>query len=123
MSPTPDPVWPVLVLALVQLVDAAACVRPVPFVARCLDDVGFPRRWWWVLPPLKLAAVGGLVLGLVVPYLGALTCGALVAYFVVAVGMHVRARDLGRNLFVNALGMLALCVAAGVIAFAGVPAA
>lgn len=122
MSPTPDPAWPVLVLALVQLVDAAVCLRPVPSVARCLDDVGFPRRWWWVLAPLKLAAANGLLLGLVVPYLGALTCGALVAYFVVAVGMHVRARDLGRNLFVNALGMLALCVATALIAFTGVPA-
>ncbi len=29
-------------------------------------------------------------------------------YFVVAITMHVRARDFGRNLFANATGMLVL---------------
>ena len=40
-----------------------------------------------------------------------MTCWALIAYFLVAIGMHVRARDFGRNLFVNATGMLVICVA------------
>jgi hypothetical protein len=40
--------------------------------------------------------------------LALVTCAALVAYFVVAIAMHVRAGDYGRNLFVNAIGMLIL---------------
>jgi hypothetical protein len=43
-----------------------------------------------------------------------LTSAALLAYFLIAIAMHLRARDLGRNLFVNASGMLVLCVATGV---------
>jgi hypothetical protein len=42
---------------------------------------------------------------------------ALVLYFVVAVSMHVRARDLGRDLFLNATGMLLVCLATLVFSF------
>ncbi len=52
------------------------------------------------------------------PYLGAVTCAALVAYFLVAIAMHVRARDLGRNLFVNATGMLGISAGVGAFCFA-----
>ncbi|HWN29295.1 MAG TPA: DoxX family protein [Actinomycetospora sp.] len=114
---TPDPVWPVVVLALIQLGDAALCRRPVAFVARCLTDVGFPRRWWPVLTPLKIAAALGLLAGVVVPWLGLVVCLCLVAYFVVAITMHLRARDLGRNLFLNASGMLIVCCAVTVVSF------
>jgi len=31
--------------------------------------------------------------------------------------MHIAARDFGRNLFLNATGMLAICVATGVFCF------
>lgn len=109
MTPTPDPVWPVLVLAAVQVVDALFCIEPVSFVRRCLENVHFPRAYWRYLTPLKLAAVTGLVAGIWLPYLGLLTSGCLVAYFVVAITMHVRARDLGSQLFLNASGMLILC--------------
>jgi hypothetical protein len=111
MSVLPDPIWPVVVLALIQVVDAAISHRPVAFVARCFEDVGFPRRWWWIFTPIKLASAAGLIAGLWIPYLGAITCVALVVYFVVAIGMHVAARDFGRNLFVNATGMLVICAA------------
>ena len=37
---------------------------------------------------------------------------ALGSILVVAVAMHIRARDFGRNMFLNAGGMLATCVAA-----------
>ncbi|MEU8002259.1 DoxX family protein [Catellatospora sp. NPDC049111] len=113
----PDPVWPVAVLALIQLVDAAWCVKPVRFVAQCLEGVRFPRRYWRLLTPLKLAAAAGLLAGLWVPYLAAVTNGALIAYFLVAIGMHIRARDFGRNLFVNASGMLVLSAAVFAYAF------
>lgn len=102
---------PVLGLAAVQVVDAMLCWKPVPFIARCLDDVHFPRRWWPVLTPLKSAAAAGLVVGMWWPPLAAVTSGCLVAYFVAAVGAHVRARNFSRNLFVNAAGMLGICTA------------
>jgi hypothetical protein len=113
----PDPVWPVLALAAIQVVDGLLCLKPVSFIAQCFDDVHWPRRLWWVMPPLKFTAAVGLLAGLWVPYLAALTCGALVVYFVVAIGMHVAARDFGRNLFVNATGMLAICIATGIACF------
>lgn len=106
-----NPWWPVVALAGIQAVDAALCWRPVPFIAQCFRDVSFPTRFWPVMTPLKLAAAAGLVVGVWVPPLAVVTTSCLVAYFAVAVAMHVRARDLGRNLFVNATGMLALCVA------------
>lgn len=110
-----EPWWPLAGLAAVQVGDAALCAKPVDFIRGCLLDVGLPRPFWPVLPLVKLAAAFGLVIGIWVPALRLLTCAALVCYFLLAVGAHLRARDFGRNLFVNATGMLALC--AGELAF------
>ena len=117
MTLLPDPIWPVVVLAVVSFVDGLLCLRPVGFIAKCFEDVHWPRRHWWIMPPIKFAAAGGLVAGIWVPGLAALTTLCLIAYFVVAISMHVRARDFGRNLFLNATGMLLLCVATGVFCF------
>jgi len=106
-----DPWWPLAALALVQLGDAAMCVPPVAFIRQCLIDVHFPQRFWKVLPLLKVAAAGGLVAGIWLPPVAILTCAALVGYFVVAIASHIRARDFGRNLFLNATVMLLICVA------------
>lgn len=106
-----EPWWPLAALAVVQVLDAGLCWRPAAFVADCLNDVRFPSSFWSMLTPLKLASAVGLVIGIWVAPLALLTCGALVAYFVVAVGMHLRARDFGRNLFVNATAMLVFCFA------------
>ena len=113
----PEPVWPVVLLAVIQLADGVMCLKPVGFIARCLTNVRFPRRYWRWLSPLKFAAALGLLAGIWIPYLGAVTCAALVLYFVVAVTMHVRARDLGRDLFLNATGMLLICLATLVFSF------
>jgi hypothetical protein len=113
----PEPIWPVVVLAVIQLVDGVLCLRPVDFIARCLTNVRFPRRYWRWLSPLKFAAACGLLVGIWIPYVGVVTAAALVLYFVVAVIMHVRAGDLGRDLFLNATGMLLLCLATWVFAF------
>jgi hypothetical protein len=85
-------------LAAFQFADAAFSRRPLWFVEQCLQDVRFPRPYWWVFTPLKAAAGAGLVAGLWVPYVGAVTATALVVYFVLAVGSHLRVADIGRNL-------------------------
>ncbi|MFC7945294.1 DoxX family protein [Microbacterium oxydans] len=106
----PDPIWPIIVLAVVTAVDAVLCLKPVAFIAQCFTDVRFPRRYWWIASPIKFAAVAGLIAGIWIPFLALFTTCCLIAYFVVAIAMHIRARDLGRNLFVNASGMLLLCL-------------
>ncbi|WP_405848545.1 DoxX family protein [Streptomyces niveus] len=117
MRALPDPVWPVVVLALIQVGDGVLCMGPVRFVRECFEGVKFPREWWWVTVPVKFAAAVGLILGVWVPVLGGVTVWALVAYFLVAVLIHVRARDFGRNLFLNAAGMLAICVSVALYSF------
>ncbi|MFC7673940.1 DoxX family protein [Mycolicibacterium sp. GCM10028919] len=117
MTPLPDPQWPIIALAVVQFVDALMCLKPLAFIAQCFEGVGWPRRLWWLMPPIKFAAAAGLLAGLWIPYLGAITCAALVVYFLCAIAAHVRARDFGRNLFLNATGMLVICVAVGVYCF------
>jgi uncharacterized membrane protein YphA (DoxX/SURF4 family) len=112
MSPMlPEPVWPVVALAAISWFDAAISWKPVPFIAQCWEDVHVPRRCWRLLAWLKIAAGAGLVAGIWIPWLGLVTAVCLVGYFVGAITAHLRARDLGRNLFVNATGMLVLCVA------------
>lgn len=106
-----DPWWPLAGLAAIQLGDAVISYKPVRFVRECLLDVGFPPRLWNFLSPIKVAAAAGLIIGIWLRPLAVLTCAALVCYFLLAIAMHVRARDLGRNLFVNATGMLMLCTA------------
>lgn len=117
MTLLPDPVWPVIVLAAISLADAVLCIKPVRFIAQCFEDVKWPKSRWWMMAPIKFAAAAGLILGIWIPGLAALTTVCLVAYFVVAITMHIRARDFGRNLFVNAIGMLVLCVGTGVYCF------
>jgi hypothetical protein len=94
----PDPVWAAMALAGFQLADAAFSRRPLWFVEQCLEDVRFPRPYWWVFTPIKAAAGVGLLAGLWIPYIGASTAGLLVLYFALAVGSHLRVADIGRNL-------------------------
>ncbi|WP_412515438.1 DoxX family protein [Actinomadura madurae] len=104
------PWWPLAGLAAIQLGDAAMCLKPAGFIRACLTDVRFPRRYWRLLPVLKTAAAVGLMAGIWIEPLAVITAAALVAYFLVAIIFHIRARDFGRNLFVNATGMLVLCI-------------
>lgn len=106
-----EPWWPLAALALIQLGDGLMCLKPMAFIRQCFEDVGFPRRWWWVAPPIKFAAAAGLVIGIWVRPLAIITAGALVLYFVMAATAHLRARDFGRNFFLNCLGMLLACLA------------
>ncbi|UZX05241.1 hypothetical protein F8G81_01120 [Arthrobacter sp. CDRTa11] len=113
----PDPSWPILVLAGISLVDGFLCIKPAPFIAKCFEDVHWPQRHWWLMTPIKFAAAAGLIAGLWIPGLGALTTACLILYFLIAIGMHIRARDFGRNLFLNAFGMLAICITTGLYSF------
>lgn len=117
MAPFPEPIWPMLVLAAISLVDGILCVKPVRFIAECFTDVKFPRKYWSLIPPIKFAATAGLVAGVWIPGLGILTTACLIVYFVVAISMHIRAGDFGRNLFVNATGMLLTCIAVLIFCF------
>lgn len=113
----PEPIWPVIVLAAISFADGLLCIKPVGFIAQCFIDVRWPQKWWWIMPPIKFAAAAGLIAGIWIPWLGLATNVALIAYFIVAITMHIRARDFGRNLFINATGMLVLCVACLLFAF------
>ncbi|MEV0697276.1 DoxX family protein [Saccharopolyspora sp. NPDC050389] len=107
-----EPWWPLAVLAVVQFGDAIMCIKPMAFIRQCLEDVGFPEQYWWLLPALKIAATAGLIIGIWFRPLAILTCAALVLYFLIAFASHVRMKDFGRNLFLNCTGMLAACIAA-----------
>ena len=117
MTLLPDPIWPVFLLAAVTFVDGVLCIKPVRFIAQCFEDVHWPRKHWWMMSPIKFAAATGLIAGIWIPGLAALTTLCLVLYFLVAIAFHIRARDFGRNLFVNASGMLVLCVATALFCF------
>ncbi|MDM2080052.1 DoxX family protein [Mycobacteroides abscessus] len=94
------------VLASFQAVDAAICVQPIPYVAKCLDDVRYPQQYRWIFAPIKAASAVGLLGGIRFPWLAKLTLLMLTVYFTLAVGAHVRARDIGLNA-VSASALLA----------------
>ncbi|SHR03954.1 Uncharacterised protein [Mycobacteroides abscessus subsp. abscessus] len=93
-------------LASFQAVDAAICVQPIPYVAKCLDDVRYPQQYRWIFAPIKAASAVGLLGGIRFPWLSKLTLLMLTVYFTLAVGAHVRARDIGLNA-VSASALLA----------------
>lgn len=93
-------------LASFQAVDAAICVQPIPYVAKCLDDVRYPQQYRWIFAPIKAASAVGLLGGIRFPWLAKLTLLMLTVYFTLAVGAHVRARDIGLNA-VSASSLLA----------------
>lgn len=113
----PDPWWPQAVLAAVMLGDALLSLRPPRFIRDCLDGVGLPRDWWWILIVIKLLAVSGLAVGLVVPGIGAAANAGVVAYFICAAVAHLRARFTRSSFWINCLGMLALSAACLVVSY------
>ncbi|MYQ78841.1 MULTISPECIES: DoxX family protein [unclassified Streptomyces] len=107
----PSPVWPVVVLLVIQAGDAAMMLRPPKFIVECLEGVLLPREWWWVLTTAKTASVAGLVVGLWVPGVAMTTTAAIVVYFLAAAAAHIRARALNLTFWVNCLGMLVVSAA------------
>ncbi|MCI4012184.1 DoxX family protein [Brevibacterium sp. ZH18] len=107
---TPDPVWPVAVMAVIVLGDGLLTFRPPKVIVDCLNGVGLPRDWWWILAVVKFLAAAGLITGIWIPGVGLAATVGLVAYFLTAAGAHLKAGYIGRDFWLNCLGMLALNV-------------
>jgi DoxX-like family len=84
-------------LAAFLAADAALFVIPAPFIVKTLDTIDFPQRHRWIFAPIKVAAAIGLLSVTRFPALARLTTAMLTLYFVLAVGFHVRARDVSSS--------------------------
>lgn len=80
-------------MAAVQAGDAIACGAGAAPIKAALDAVDCPEEVRSVLPAIKLASAVGLAAGAKNPKLGAATCVALIAYFLAAIGFHIKAKD------------------------------
>ena len=105
-----------IVLIVFQIGDAIACIGPIAPIRNALDAIDCPPRVRRVLPFVKLESAIGLTIGLWVPILGALTIVALVAYFLVAISFHLRARDTVGNTLPSIL-VVAFVVLVGVSSY------
>lgn len=81
-----------LAFAALQAGDAVACAT-LPAIRDDLDRLGCPPALQRALPAIKASSAVGLALGTRFPRLGRLTAMSLVAYFLAAIGFHVRNRD------------------------------
>jgi DoxX-like family len=82
-------------LGVYMATSAVGDAIPLAFVTQVLDTIGFPPGYRWIFAPIKAAAAVGLFSVRWAPGLARLTTAMLTIYFVLAVGFHVRARDLG----------------------------
>ena len=87
---TPYVAVTVLAAAMVGF-SAVSVFLHAKWVVGPLGDYGVPRSWWPWLGTAKAAGAVGLLIGLVVPTVGALAAVGLVSYFVGAVATVVRA--------------------------------
>ena len=83
----------ILGLAAMQAADGVFNAIPTQWLKEDLAHLGIPWRLRPIFPVIKGASTVGLLAGLRWPRLGRLTARALVAYFVCAIGFHVRAND------------------------------
>jgi DoxX-like family len=91
-----DSLTPVISSTLAALLSLSAGLKlshSAP-VVRSYTRLGVPEQKLNLLALLLLAGAAGLLAGLWWRWLGVAAAGALVAYFAVAVAVHVRARDL-----------------------------
>lgn len=70
-----------------------------------LDHLGFPEQFRFVFPIVKTSSVLGLTVGLRSRAVGRLTAASIVAYFIIGLGFHVRAKDAAPQ-YAPAVGML-----------------
>ncbi|MCW6003309.1 DoxX family protein [Micromonospora sp. CPCC 205371] len=84
-----------VLLAALLVLTAARKLSHRPAVVATYRRVGVPEDRLNVLAVLLLAGAAGLAVGLWWAPAGIAAAAALVAYFVLAIGAHVRARDAG----------------------------
>lgn len=81
-------------LAAVQALDTLGnAVVPRRYVKAHLDHLGVPDALRPALPMIKVATSAGLLVGIRMPRVGALTSAGLVAYYAAAVRFHLSAGD------------------------------
>src|SRR5437588_10769067 len=98
-------------LVAVQLGDAVFNAIPTQWLRDDLDHLGIPEDLRFVFPIVKSASAAGLLAGWKWPAVGRLTARALIAYFILAMGFHARAKDPPLQ-FVPAAAMLGWSIAA-----------
>ena len=108
-----------VVLALLLVLTSVRKLGHSEDVVASYARVGVPERALNLLAVILLAAAAGVVSGLWWPILGVITAGGLVCYFLVAVVLHIRARDY-RNL-VNPLVFASLAIAVTSLQLAATP--
>jgi hypothetical protein len=91
-----DSLAPVIssILAALLVISAGLKLSHKQAVVQSYTKLGVNEGHLNVLAALLLAGAGGLGAGLWWRWLGVAAAGALVAYFAVAIGVHVRAGDL-----------------------------
>ncbi len=99
-----------ILLAFFCATSALADFRGVPQILQTMERLRMPVRLVPALGVAKLAASGGLLVGLGIERLGTFTALCLSIYFVLAVGAHLRVRDAVTET-IPALVMLGLSVA------------
>ncbi|HEX6394232.1 MAG TPA: DoxX family protein [Acidimicrobiales bacterium] len=70
-----------------------------------LDHLGFPDQLRFVFPIVKASSALGLAVGLRSRAVGRLTAASIVAYFIIGLGFHARAKDAATE-YAPAVGML-----------------
>jgi hypothetical protein len=104
-------------LAAALVYTAARKLTHAPKVVADYARAGVPERWLTPLALLLIAAALGLVAGIAWAPLGAATAWALVAYFGVAIGFHIRHADTQHAGTPALLAMTSIAV--GVLSLAG----
>jgi DoxX-like protein len=84
-------------LAAYMAASAVGDAIPVPLVTQVLDAIDFPPQYRWIFAPIKGSAAVGLLSARWSPGLARLTTAMLTIYFLLAVGFHVKARDLSAS--------------------------
>ncbi|MEV5897565.1 DoxX family protein [Nonomuraea fuscirosea] len=82
-----------VLLALVMLASAYGKLRLAPNQVQTLTRVGVTQRLIPVLAALEIAAALGLLAGLFWAPIGIAAAAGVVAYFIGAVGSHLRVKD------------------------------
>ena len=76
-----------------QVLDALVNVVPNEWMRKDLEHLRVPNEARFVFASVKAASAAGLLAGIRRPAVGKLTARALIAYFVLAVGAHIRIKD------------------------------